>query len=224
MATTILTTNDVDIIRKELENPSWNVNSIIRKLPNNLDEQAVLNQIQKIKETKTVHNLSEIEDAFSDDFDDTSEGFEDTFEDYTDEPVTETSEPIKYTIQDDDKEMTKKWTDKEINIVKEHYETHGAAKMLKLGLIKNRTTAAITSKANRLGLKAPALYIQPNENTFTNSPNNGLIDFNSVTGMIAILNAIKNSDIVQKCNIEVKFDDSLYFKYEKKEVIETDEI
>lgn len=218
MATTILTTNDVDIIRKELENPSWNVNSIIRKLPNNPDEQAVLNQIQKIKETKPIHNLSEIEDTFSDDF-------EDTLGDYIKEPVTETPEPKKeYIIQDGDKEMTKNWTDKEINIVKEHYETHGAAKMLKLGLIKNRTTAAITSKANRLGLKAPALYIKPDEDTVTNNSNNGLIDFNSVTGMITILNAIKNSDIVQKCNIEVKFDDSLYFKYEKKEVIETDEI
>lgn len=122
------------------------------------------------------------------------------------------------------------WTTEEKDIVKANYENLGAAKMVKVKLLKNRIAAAISAKAATLGLKSPLTKVRESgltENkvddiiaTKTNTPvtpDTNTIDFNSVTGLIAVLNGIKESGIVQSCDISVKFDDSLYFKYKKEE-------
>ena len=158
------------------------------------------------------------------------------------EPIMQTKDDIidkVYDFIDIEEKPTKKetlnmsggrpWTKEEEDIVKANYENLGAAKMVKVKLLKNRTAAAITSKAASFGLKATvtkaialANESTPDEPVTTKrsnpvDTNTDSIDFNSVTGLIAVLNGIKESGIIQSCDISVKFDDSLYFKYKKEE-------
>lgn len=216
IATTIVTEADIDIIKNEIKTPNWSVDKIIKKLNHTPTKQAVEHQINKLiaEEPKTY-----------------------------DRPVMQTKADVineVYDFIDIEEKQPKQeiknmsggrpWTKEEEDIVKANYENLGAAKMVKVKLLKNRTAAAISAKAATLGLKSPLTKVRESgltENkvddiiaTKTNTPvtpDTNTIDFNSVTGLIAVLNGIKESGIVQSCDISVKFDDSLYFKYKKEE-------
>lgn len=215
IATTIVTEADIAIIKNEIKTPNWSVDKIINELNHKPTKQAVEHQIDKL----------------------IAEGHE-TYK----EPIMQTKDDIidkVYDFIDIEEKPTKKetlnmsggrpWTKEEEDIVKANYENLGAAKMVKVKLLKNRTAAAITSKAASFGLKAPvtkaialANESTPAEPVTTKrsnpvDTNTDSIDFNSVTGLIAVLNGIKESGIIQSCDISVKFDDSLYFKYKKEE-------
>ena len=216
IATTIVTEADIAIIKKELKSPGWSVENIINKLNHTPTKQAVEHQINKLiaEEPKTYDKsiMQTKADVINEVYD-----FIDIEEKQTEQEIPNMS-------------GGRPWTKEEEDIVKANYENLGAAKMVKVKLLKNRTAAAITSKAASFGLKAPVTKaatladkiipiktIADKANTSA-EPSTNTIDFNSVAGLIAILNGIKESSIIQSCDISVKFDDSLYFKYKKDEV------
>ena len=216
IATTIITNTDIAIIKKELKSPDWSVDKIIKKLNHTPTKQAVEHQINKLiaEEPKTYDKsiMQTKADVINEVYD-----FIDIEEKQTEQEIPNMS-------------GGRPWTKEEEDIVKANYENLGAAKMVRVKLLKNRTTAAITSKAASFGLKAPVTKAAALADktipikTITAKactsaePSTNTIDFNSVTGLIAVLNGIKESGIVQSCDISVKFDDSLYFKYKKDEV------
>ena len=216
IATTIITNTDIAIIKKELKSPDWSVDKIIKKLNHTPTKQAVEHQINKLiaEEPKTYDKsiMQTKADVINEVYD------------LIDIEEKQTEQEIK------NMSGGRPWTKEEEDIVKANYENLGAAKMVKVKLLKNRTAAAITSKAASFGLKAPvtktaalADKIIPIKTITAKAstsaePSANTIDFNSVAGLIAILNGIKESSIIQSCDISVKFDDSLYFKYKKDEV------
>lgn len=216
IATTIVTEADITIIKKELKSPCWSVENIINKLNHTPTKQAVEHQINKLiaEEPKTYDKsiMQTKADVINEVYD-----FIDIEEKQTKQEIPNMS-------------GGRPWTKEEEDIVKANYENLGAAKMVRMKLLKNRTAAAITSKAASFGLKAPvtkaaalADKIIPIKTIAAKAstsaePSTNTIDFNSVAGLIAILNGIKESSIIQSCDISVKFDDSLYFKYKKDEV------
>ena len=216
IATTIITNTDIAIIKKELKSPDWSVDKIIKKLNHTPTKQAVEHQINKLiaeePKTKSKSIMQTKDDVINEVYD------------FIDIEKPEEQEILNMS-------GGKPWTKEEEEIVKANYENLGAAKMVKVKLLKNRTAAAISAKAAALGLKSPLTKVRESgltENktdgitaTKTNTPvkpDTDHIDFNSVAGLIAILNGIKESSIIQSCGISVKFDDSLYFKYKKDEV------
>lgn len=216
IATTIITNTDIAIIKKELKSPDWSVDKIIKKLNHTPTKQAVEHQINKLiaeePKTKSKSIMQTKDDVINEVYD-----------------FIDIEKPEEQEIPN--MSGGRPWTTEEEEIVKANYENLGAAKMVKVKLLKNRTAAAISAKAATLGLKSPFTKVRESgltENktdditaTKTNTPikpDTNIIDFNSVAGLIAILNGIKESSIIQSCDISVKFDDSLYFKYKKDEV------
>ena len=216
IATTIITNTDIAIIKKELKSTDWSASKIIKKLNHTPTKQAVEHQINKLiaeePKTKSKPIMQTKDDVINEVYD-----FID-IEKPEEQEISNMSGGIP-------------WTKEEEEIVKANYENLGAAKMVKVKLLKNRTAAAISAKAATLGLKSPLTKVRESgltENktdditaTKTNTPvkpDTDHIDINSVAGLIAILNGIKESSIIQSCDISVKFDDSLYFKYKKDEV------
>lgn len=216
IATTIVTEADIAIIRNELKSPDWSVDKIIKKLNHTPTKQAVEHQINKLiaeePKTKSKPIMQTKDDVINEVYD-----------------FIDIEKPEEQEIPN--MSGGRPWTKEEAEIVKANYENLGAAKMVKVKLLKNRTAAAISAKAATLGLKSPLTKVRESgltENktdditaTKTNTPvkpDTNTIDFNSVAGLIAILNGIKESSIIQSCDISVKFDDSLYFKYKKDEV------
>lgn len=216
IATTIITNTDIAIIKKELKSPDWSVDKIIKKLNHTPTKQAVEHQINKLiaeePKTKSKPIMQTKDDVINEVYD-----------------FIDIEKPEEQEISN--MSGGKPWTKEEEGIVKANYENLGVAKMVKLKLLKNRTAAAISAKAATLGLKSPLTKVRESgltENktdditaTKTNTPvkpDTDHIDINSVAGLIAILNGIKESSIIQSCDISVKFDDSLYFKYKKDEV------
>lgn len=216
IATTIITNTDIAIIKKELKSPDWSVDKIIKKLNHTPTKQAVEHQINKLiaeePKTKSKSIMQTKDDVINEVYD-----------------FIDIEKPEEQEIPN--MSGGRPWTTEEEDIVRANYENLGAAKMVKVKLLKNRTAAAISAKAATLGLKSPLTKVRESgltENktdditaTKTNTPvktNTNTIDFNSVAGLIAILNGIKESSIIQSCDISVKFDDSLYFKYKKDEV------
>lgn len=215
IATTIITNTDIAIIKKELTSPDWSVDKIIKKLNHTPTKQAVEHQINKLiaeePKTKSKPIMQTKDDVINEVYD-----------------LIDMEKPEEQEIPN--MSGGRPWTKEEEDIVKANYENLGAAKMVRMKLLKNRTAAAITSKAASFGLKAPvakaaalADKIIPIKTIAAKAstsaePSTNTIDFNSVAGLIAILNGIKESNIIQSCNIAVKFDDSLYFKYKKDEV------
>ena len=217
IATTIITNTDIAIIKKELKSPDWSVDKIIKKLNHTPTKQAVEHQINKLiaeePKTKSKSIMQTKDDVINEVYD---------FIDIEEKPEEQEIPNMS---------GGRPWTKEEEEIVKANYENLGAAKMVKVKLLKNRTAAAISAKAATLGLKSPLTKVRESdltENktdditaTKTNTPvkpDTNIIDFNSVAGLITILNGIKESSIIQSCDISVKFDDSLYFKYKKDEV------
>lgn len=217
IATTIITNTDIAIIKKELKSPDWSVDKIIKKLNHTPTKQAVEHQINKLiaeePKTKSKSIMQTKDDVINEVYD---------FIDIEEKPEEQEIPNMS---------GGRPWTKEEEEIVKTNYENLGAAKMVKVKLLKNRTAAAISAKAATLGLKSPLTKVRESdltENktdditaTKTNTPvkpDTNIIDFNSVAGLITILNGIKESSIIQSCDISVKFDDSLYFKYKKDEV------
>lgn len=216
IATTIITNTDIAIIKKELKSPDWSVDKIIKKLNHTPTKQAVEHQINKLiaeePKTKSKPIMQTKDDVINEVYD-----------------FIDIKKPEEQEISN--MSGGRPWTKEEKEIVKANYENLGAAKMIKVKLLKNRTAAAISAKAATLGLKSPLTKVRESgltENktdditaTKTNTPvtpDTDHIDINSVAGLIAILNGIKESSIIQSCDISVKFDDSLYFKYKKDEV------
>lgn len=216
IATTIITNTDIAIIKKELKSPDWSVDKIIKKLNHTPTKQAVEHQINKLiaeePKTKSKSIMQTKDDVINEVYD-----------------FIDIEKPEEQEIPN--MSGGRPWTTEEKEIVKANYENLGAAKMVKVKLLKNRTAAAISAKAATLGLKSPLTKVRESgltENktdditaTKTNTPikpDTDHIDINSVAGLIAILNGIKESSIIQSCDISVKFDDSLYFKYKKDEV------
>lgn len=217
IATTIITNTDIAIIKKELKSPDWSVDKIIQKLNHTPTKQAVEHQINKLiaeePKTKSEPIMQTKDDVINEVYD-----FIDIEEKQTEQEISNMS-------------GGRPWSKEEEEIVKANYENLGATKIVKLNLLKNRTEAAITTKAARFGLKSPVTkakeFVKEDTNEVTHETvkqaapketNTDSIDFNSVAGLIAILNGIKESGIVQSCDISIKFDDSLYFKYKKDEV------
>lgn len=215
IATTIVTEADIAIIRNELKSPDWSVENIIKKLNHTPTKQAVEHQINKLiaeePKTKSKSIMQTKNDVINEVYD-----------------FINIEKPEEQEIPNMSGGRT--WTTEEEEIVKANYENLGAAKMVKMKLLKNRTAAAISAKAATLGLKSPLTKVRESgltENKIDDitatktstpvTPDTNTIDFNSVTGLIAVLNGIKESGIVQSCDISVKFDDSLYFKYKKEE-------
>ena len=216
IATTIITNTDIAIIKKELKSPDWSVDKIIKKLNHTPTKQAVEHQINKLiaeePKTKSKPIMQTKDDVINEVYD-----------------FIDIEKPEEQEISN--MSGGRPWTKEEEEIVKANYENLGAAKMVKIKLLKNRTAAAISAKAATLSLKSPLTKVRKSgltENktdditaTKTNTPvkpDTDHIDINSVAGLIAILNGIKESSIIQSCDISVKFDDSLYFKYKKDEV------
>ena len=223
IATTIITNTDIAIIKKELKSPDWSVDKIIKKLNHTPTKQAVEHQIKKLiaeePKTKSKSIMQTKDDVINEVYD-----------------LIDIEKPEEQEIPN--MSGGRPWTKEEEEIVKANYENLGAAKIVKVKLLKNRTAAAISAKAAAisakaatLGLKSPLTKVRGSgltENKTdditaikTNTPvkpDTNIIDFNSVAGLIAILNGIKESSIIQRCDISVKFDDSLYFKYKKDEV------
>lgn len=215
IATTIITNTDIAIIKKELKSPDWSVDKIIKKLNHTPTKQAVEHQINKLiaeePKTKSKPIMQTKDDVINEVYD-----------------FIDIEKPEEQEIPN--MSGGRPWTKEEEKIVKANYENLSAAKMVKVKLLKNRTTAAIISKAATFGLKAPVTkakeLVKEKANEVTSetvkptTPKEtatDYIDFNSVAGLIAILNGIKESNIIQSCDISVKFDDSLYFKYKKEE-------
>lgn len=215
IATTIITNTDIAIIKKELKSPDWSVDKIIKKLNHTPTKQAVEHQINKLiaeePKTKSKSIMQTKDDVINEVYD-----------------FIDIEKPEEQEIPN--MSGGRPWTTEEEEIVKANYENLGAAKMVKVKLLKNRTAAAISTKAATLGLKSPLTKVRESgltENKIDDitatktstpvTPDTNTIDFNSVTGLIAVLNGIKESGIVQSCDISVKFDDSLYFKYKKEE-------
>lgn len=216
IATTIITNIDIAIIKKELKSPDWSVDKIIKKLNHTPTKQAVEHQINKLiaeePKTKNKSIMQTKDDVINEVYD-----------------LIDIEKPEEQEIPN--MSGGRPWTTEEEEIVKANYENLGAAKTVKVKLLKNRTAAAILAKAATLGLKSPLTKVRESgltknktdgiTATKTNTPvkpDTNIIDFNSVAGLIAILNGIKESSIIQSCDISVKFDDSLYFKYKKDEV------
>lgn len=216
IATTIITNTDIAIIKKELKSPDWSASKIIKKLNHTPTEQAVEHQINKLiaeePKTKSETIMQTKDDVINEVYD-----------------FIDIKKPEEQEIPN--MSGRRSWTKEEEEIVKANYENLGAAKMVKVKLLKNRTAAAIISKAATFGLKAPVTkakeLVKEKANEVTSetvkptTPKETAtdhIDFNSVAGLITILNGIKESNIIQSCDISVKFDDSLYFKYKKDEV------
>ena len=215
IATTIVTEADIAIIKNEIKTPNWSVDKIINKLNHKPTKQAVEHQIDKLIAEGHETNKEPIMQTKADVIDEVY--------DFIDIEEKQPKQEIK------NMSGGRPWTKEEEDIVKANYENLGAAKMVKVKLLKNRTAAAITSKAASFGLKAPvtkaaalADEIIPIKTITAKAstsaePSTNTIDFNSVTGLIAVLNGIKESGIIQSCDISIKFDDSLYFKYKKEE-------
>lgn len=215
IATTIVTEADIAIIKNEIKIPNWSVDKIINKLNHKSTKQAVEHQIDKL--------IAEGHETYKEPIMQTKADVINEVYDFIDIEEKQPKQEIK------NMSGGRPWTKEEEDIVKANYENLGAAKMVKMKLLKNRTAAAITSKAASFGLKAPvtkaavlADEIIPIKKITAKAstsaePSTNTIDFNSVTGLIAVLNGIKESGIVQSCDISVKFDDSLYFKYKKEE-------
>lgn len=215
IATTIVTEADIAIIKNEIKTPNWSVDKIINKLNHKPTKQAVEHQIDKLIAEGHETNKEPIMQTKADVIDEVY--------DFIDIEEKQPKQEIK------NMSVGRPWTKEEEDIVKANYENLGAAKMVKVKLLKNRTAAAITSKAASFGLKAPvtkaaalADEIIPIKTITAKAstsaePSTNTIDFNSVTGLIAVLNGIKESGIIQSCDISIKFDDSLYFKYKKEE-------
>ena len=216
IATTIITNTDIAIIKKELKSPDWSASKIIKKLNHTPTKQAVEHQINKLiaeePKTKSKPIMQTKDDVINEVYD-----------------FIDIEKPEEQEISN--MSSGRPWTKEEEEIVKANYENLGAAKMVKVKLLKNRTAAAISAKAATLGLKSPLTKVRESgltENktdditaTKTNTPvkpDTDHIDINSVAGLIAILNSIKESSIIQSCDISAKFDDSFYFKYKKDEV------
>lgn len=216
IATTIITNTDIAIIKKELKSPDWSVDKIIKKLNHTPTKQAVEHQINKLiaeePKTKSKPIMQTKDDVINEVYD-----------------FIDIEKPEEQEISN--MSGGRPWAKEEEEIVKANYENLGAAKMVKVKLLKNRTAAAISAKTATLGLKSLLTKVRESgltENktdditaTKTNTPvkpDTDHIDINSVAGLIAILNGIKESSIIQSCDISVKFDDSLYFKYKKDEV------
>lgn len=216
IATTIITNTDIAIIKKELKSPDWSVDEIIKKLNHTPTKQAVEHQINKLiaeePKTKSKPIMQTKDDVINEVYD-----------------FIDIEKPEEQEIPN--MSGGRPWTTEEEEIVKANYENLGAAKMVKVKLLKNRTAAAISAKAATLGLKSPLTKVRElvkekanevtSETAKPTTPKEiaaSHIDFNSVAGLIAILNGIKESNIIQSCDISVKFDDSLYFKYKKDEV------
>ena len=215
IATTIVTEADIAIIKNEIKTPNWSVDKIINKLNHKPTKQAVEHQIDKLIAEGHETNKEPIMQTKADVIDEVY--------DFIDIEEKQPKQEIK------NMSGGRPWTKEEEDIVKANYENLGAAKMVKVKLLKNRTAAAITSKAASFGLKAPvtkaaalADEIIPIKTITAKAstsaePSTNTIDFNSVTGLIAVLNGIKESGIIQSCDISIKFEDSLYFKYKKEE-------
>lgn len=216
IATTIVTEANIAIIKNEIKTPNWSVDKIINKLNHKPTKQAVEHQINKL--------IAEGHKTYKEPVMQTKAEVIDEVYDFIDIEEKQIEQEIK------NMSGGRPWTKEEEDIVKANYENLGAAKMVKIKLLKNRTAAAISAKAATLDLKSPLTKVRESgltENKIDDitatktstpvTPDTNTIDFNSVTGLIAVLNGIKESGIVQSCDISVKFDDSLYFKYKKEE-------